>query len=186
VAGIKIILEDAEYPSFLERLGNQPGCEVVEEEPHRGDYNAINLLVKHTPEKGAVLEHPLSDAALRLVEKRGMDPERANRGFMEFVQAGEDHVHIEVIVSTYQEMLESEIGRCMHEDRIIQQRMAQDYRGHLAKNIEYLMVYLFNCAVSPQTEIGELPIKLWNRYLPDTFDDLIRSMFDLPPLRLLE
>jgi len=62
----------------------------------------------------------------------------------------------------------------------------QEYRGHLAKNIEYLMVYLFNFAVSPQIEIGELPIKLWNRYLPDYFDEVMRSLFEIPPLRLVD
>jgi hypothetical protein len=48
------------------------------------------------------------------------------------------------------------------------------------------MVYLFNFAVSARSDLGELPIQLWDRYLPDYFDEVIRSLFDLPPLRLVE
>ena len=70
---------------------------------------------------------------------------------------------MEIIVSDYEEMMESEIGRCMHEDRIIEQRLRQQYRGHLAKNITYLMEYLFTFPSSQQVELGELPFKLWNR-----------------------
>jgi hypothetical protein len=77
-------------------------------------------------------------------------------------------------------MLESEIGRCMHEDRIIEQRLRQPYNGHLAKNIEYLMEYLFVFPYSSQFEIGELPIKLWNRYLPDYFDEVLRKLYHIP------
>ena len=50
---------------------------------------------------------------------------------------------MEIIFSDYQEMLESEIGRCIHEDRIIEQRLYQPYRGPLARNIQHLLEYLF-------------------------------------------
>jgi len=39
------------------------------------------------------------------------------------------------------------------------------------------MEYLFSFAVSFQQDLGELPIKLWNRYLPDYFDTVIRRLF---------
>ncbi|MBW1808891.1 MAG: hypothetical protein JRJ87_11925 [Deltaproteobacteria bacterium] len=186
VAGIKIIMEDDDYCRVLELFNQAPDCEVIEEEPHQGHYNAINLIIRHTPPKSEILARPLGKPMLELIKRRGLDPEQANREFANFVHTGEDQVNIEVIVCNYQEMLESEIGRCIHEDRIINQRLQQEYRGHLAKNIEYLMVYLFNFAVSPQIEIGELPIKLWNRYLPDYFDEVMRSLFEIPPLRLVD
>jgi hypothetical protein len=89
----------------------------------------------------------------------------------------------EIILSTYQEMLESEIGRCIHEDRIIEQRLRQQYRGPLARNIQCLMEYLFTFPSSPspcQCELGGLPIKLWNRYLPDYFDEVLKQLFHIP------
>jgi hypothetical protein len=78
-------------------------------------------------------------------------------------------------------MLESEIGGCMHEDRIIRQRLEQPYNAQLARNIEYLMEYLFAFPASSQLVLGELPIKLWHRYLPDYFDAVLKKLFDIHP-----
>jgi hypothetical protein len=74
----------------------------------------------------------------------------------------------------------------MHEDRIIEQRLRQQYRGHLAKNITYLMEYLFTFPSSQQVELGELPFKLWNRYLPDYFDEVLRNLFRISQGSVLE
>ena len=186
VAGLKVIAEDYDFSRIVETIRKAPDCEIIEEEPHTGRYNAVNLIVRYTPPKDELLQDPLGPTTLNTIAARGLDPDRAGREFADFVHMGEDQVNIEVIISNYQEMLESEIGRCMHEDRIIQQRLKREYRSHLAKNVEYLMVYLFNFAVSARSELGELPIKLWDRYLPDYFDEVIRSLFDLPPLRLVE
>jgi hypothetical protein len=186
VAGIKVILENKDYGKIIKLFQDAADCQIVEEEPHYGKYNAVNLIISFRPDKEEILSKPLSPGMLKLVERRGLDSAQANREFANFVHTGEEEVHIEVIISNYQEMLESEIGLCIHEDRIIEQRLQQEYRGPLAKNVEYLMVYLFSFAVSPQNELGELPIKLWNRYLPDTFDEVIRSLFDLPPMSLME
>lgn len=186
VAGLKVIAEDYDFSRVVETIRQAPDCEIIEEEPHTGRYNAVNLIVHYTPPKDQLLEAPLGPATLKTIAARGLDPDRAGREFADFVHMGEDQVNIEVIISNYQEMLESEIGRCMHEDRIIQQRLKREYRSHLAKNVEYLMVYLFNFAVSARSELGELPIKLWDRYLPDYFDEVIRSLFNIPPLRLVE
>jgi hypothetical protein len=186
VAGIKIISEDPDPKPLVSRLIQIQDCQVVEIEPHRGHYNATNVLVQLRPDKQRLLQQPLSGAFLRLMHSRGLDAEQANRAFAEFVQSGEDTVNIEVIISSYQEMLESEIGRCMHEDRIIHQRLRQEYRSYLAKNVEYLMEYLFALGISPQAEVRELPIKLWNRYLPDYFDDAVKRLFNIPPMNVVE
>ena len=83
-------------------------------------------------------------------------------------------------------MLESEIGRCMHEDRITRQRLDQQYNGQLARNIEFLMEYLFAYPASSQTQLKELPLQLWNRYLPDYFDEVMKALFDIPSVEVLE
>jgi hypothetical protein len=48
------------------------------------------------------------------------------------------------------------------------------------------MEYLFTFPVSGKLEIGELPIKLWNRYLPDYFDEVLRNLFQVPRSTALE
>jgi len=186
VAGLKVILEDANQQHLLALLADMDHCEVVEEERHNGKYNATNLILRFSPPKDQLLIDPLGDKIINIMQKRGLTPDNLNQKFADFVRMGEDSIYLEIIVSNYQEMLESEIGRCMHEDRIIEQRLHQPYCGHLAKNIEYLMEYLFTFPASPRVELGELPIKIWNRYLPDYFEDVVRKLFHVPPDMVME
>ncbi|RJQ86388.1 MAG: hypothetical protein C4519_02080 [Desulfobacteraceae bacterium] len=186
VAGIKVLVEDRFRDEFVADLRKIENCELIEIEEHRGKYNALNLIVRYRPDRQALIAKPPSDRMLHLMQLSGMPPEQVHQQFKEFVLTAEEHVHIEVIVCSYQEMLESEIGRCMHEDRILQQRLNQQYTGVLARNIEFLVAYLFAFAASPQTKIEELPIRLWGRYLPDYFDEVLMGLFDLPRLEIIE
>ena len=85
---------------------------------------------------------------------------------------------IEVSLISYEEMLESEIGRSMHEERILAQRQNQQYQGSLTRNIEYLMDYLFRFALSTTKELNEVPIQLWVRYMPDYIDHILRRLYN--------
>jgi hypothetical protein len=180
VAGVKVVLEPPEQPKLIELLGRFPDCEIVEEEKHSGRYNATNLLIRFRPPREELLAQPLDTEILNIMQGRGISPDDTGRVFAEFVRSGEETVLLEIIFSDYQEMLESEIGRCIHEDRIIEQRLRQQYRGPLAHNIEYLLEYLFVFPSSHQRELGELPIKIWNRYLPDYFDEILKQLFRIP------
>jgi len=180
VAGVKIVLEAPAQGNLIELLRRCPDCEVVEEETHAGRYNATNLLIRFRPPRREILSRPLGPGVLNAMQARGLSASEANRSFTEFVLSGEEDVLLEIIFSNYQEMLESEIGRCIHEDRIIEQRLRQQYRGPLARNIQYLLEYLFAFPSSRQRELGELPIKIWNRYLPDYFDEVLKQLFHIP------
>ncbi len=189
VAGIKVILEEAEQRKLTMLLERLPGCEIVEEERHSGRYNATNLIVRYHPPREAILAPPLGRVLLDVMQGRGFSPDEANHAFAEFGRSGEKDVLLEIILSTYQEALESEIGRCIHEDRIIEQRLRQQYRGPLARNIQCLMEYLFTFPSSPspcRCELGGLPIKLWNRYLPDYFDEVLKQLFRIPTVADLD
>jgi hypothetical protein len=180
VAGVKVILEESEQQQFMTLLNHLPNCKVIEEEQHVGRYNATNLIVRYSPPRKEILARPLGWGLLSIMQARGFSPYEAREAFVKFVGSGEDDVHLEIILSTYQEMLESEIGCCIHEDRIIEQRLRQQYRGPLARNIQCLMEYLFTYPTSRQRELGELPIRLWNRYLPDYFDEILKQLFHIP------
>jgi hypothetical protein len=180
VAGVKVVMEAPEQRKLIELLGRFPDCEVVEEERHAGRYNATNLLIRFRPPREEILSRPLGPGILNIMQERGFSVSEANRSFAEFVRSGERDVLLEIIFSDYQEMLESEIGRCIHEDRIIEQRLYQQYRGPLARNIQDLLEYLFSFPSSHQRELGELPIKIWNRYLPDYFDEVLKQLFRIP------
>ncbi len=180
VAGLKVILEEPEQQRLSEILNRLPNCRIVEEEKHDGQYNATNYIVRYRPSRDAILARPFGQGFLNIMQKRGLSPYEARQGFAAFVRSGEEDILLEIILSTYQEVLESEIGRCMHEDRIIEQRLCQQYRGPLAQNIQYLLEYLFVFPSSDKRDLGELPIRLWNRYLPDYFDEILKQLFHLP------
>jgi hypothetical protein len=186
VAGIKMILEAPQQEQLIALLNRFPDCRIVEQEFHNGRYNATNLIVCFSPDRERILSRPVGGRILTLMQARGSDPEQVQQAFADFVRTGEPSVSLEIIVSNYEETLESEIGRCIHEDRIIRQRLTQQYRGHLSKNIEYLMEFLFAFPMSAQRELTELPIKLWNRYLPDYFDEVLKNLFDIPTNGLLD
>ena len=186
VAGIKMILEAPQQEQLKDVLDRFPDCRIMEEESHDGRYNATNLIVCYRPDRERILSRPVGGRILSLMQARAMDPEQIQQAFAEFVRTGEKTVSLEIIVSNYEDALESEIGRCIHEDRIIRQRRTRQYRGHLSKNIEYLMEYLFAFPMSTQRDLTELPIKLWNRYLPDYFDEVLKNLFHIPSDSLLD
>ncbi|HOI74043.1 MAG TPA: hypothetical protein PLO63_07850 [Syntrophales bacterium] len=185
VGGLKIVWENPSLAPLCETL-SRAGCTIVEQEEHRGQYNAVNLTVRYRPLRELILSPPVRGHTLSYFQEKGWDDASVNHAFAEFVESGEESVILEIIVSTFQEMLESEIGRCMHEDRIMEQRAAQPYRGHLARNIGYLLEYLFTIPEAPPGAAVDLPIRIWDRYLPDTFFELMKGLFRIPSANPLE
>jgi len=185
VAGVKVILDSDETERLLAVLEDH-GCRVVEKEQHQGNYSAINLVVEYRFDKESILSRPLNQRMIRLFRDHGVSEDKANRAFKEFVRSGEESVYLEIIVSNYIQMLESEIGNCMHEERIIRQRQNQRYLGQLAQNVEFLMEYIFTFPASSLKEIERLPVRLWDRYLPDYFDEVRRKLFHIPSVEFNE
>ncbi len=186
VFGIKIIVEDEEQPGLIRLLEESTQCQILEIEHHRGQYNATNVVFRYFPRTDELLAAPLEPDTLQRLAARGMNPANAQNDFRDFVLSGEDSIHIELIICNFEQMLESEIGRTMHEDRIVRQRIQQVYRGPLARNVSYLMEYIFACGISPRTHIDSIPIHLWNQYMPDYFDEVIKDLFHIPNFREIE
>lgn len=179
--GIKIITEGNQYERLVDSLHRSSACNLLEVEQHSGRYNAINLRVAYTIPRELLRKRPPNDAALEVLSFRGIDPATVPQRYAHFLDTAEDHVLLEIIVSDYQEFLESEIGRSMHEDRIFDQRSNDEYKSHLGMNVLYLMDYILSLCLSPQTgEVDEVPIKIWVKYMPDTMDRLFRRLFRLP------
>lgn len=185
VSGIKVILDAGEEDRLIEVLRSQ-GCHLLEQERHTGDFEATNLIVDYPADRERILAQRLPQKIVSAFEAHGVAEDEANREFADFVQTGEDRVRVEIMVSSYAQMLESEIGRCMHEDRIIRQRQGAGYQGHLARNIEFLVEYLFMLPAAPGPFPRKLPIRLWDRYLPDYFDEVKRVLFHIPSVELDE
>ncbi|EGV16588.1 hypothetical protein [Thiocapsa marina] len=183
VAGIKVVMEPGMQARLAEILGGL-GCRLVEREVHRGDYRAVNLLVDYAPDKERILEQGLPEKVERVFRDQGVSPHETRNRFETFVRSGESAVRVEIICSDAEETLESEIGRCMHEDRIIRQRLGRAYQGHLSQNVEFLLEYLFALPAAPEVRLERLPVRLRECYLPDYFDEVKRVLFRVPSVEL--
>ena len=178
VVGMKVIVEDHALEEFLGIVREHPACAITEVERHDGVYKAVNLHVAYTLPRRLLRANPPSDRYLEVLVSRGFVREEITRDYEAFVDEAEPQVTLEIIVSSFQEFLESEIGRCMHEERVLSQRSRPDYRGPLATNVRYLMNYVLSLCRSPRMEeIDDIPIKLWGRYMTDTVSYFIRALF---------
>ena len=179
--GIKLITEEDQYLRLLQVLTNSEDSRLLEEELHSGHYNAINLRVAHYLPREYLLAHPPTGHDLDVLASRGFDPDMVGHQYQEFLETSEDHVLLEIIVSNFHQFMESEIGRSMHEERVLDQRTNQAYRSALATSVRYLMDYMFTLCITPSMEdVTHVPIKLWAKYMPDTMEWLIRNLFGVP------
>lgn len=181
VVGIKLIAEDDQRDRLLKMIEEHPSCTMLEQEAHTGRYNAVNLRVAYVVPRDYLAATPPDRQQIQLLAYRGIDPSHVLEDYQEFLSTSTDHVLLEIIVANYAELLESEIGRSMHEERVLSQRAARDYNSHIATNIRYLMDYILTLCLAPSQEpITDVPIKLWCKHMPDTLDRLVRGVFQLP------
>ncbi len=181
VVGVKLVAEPHEMQRVISGLAALPDCQLVEVEEHTGAYEAFNLHISYRIPKDLLSARPPDERSLRVLAGRGFDPARVPDLYETFLAGAEDHVLLEVIVSTFENVLEAEIGRSMHEERVLAQRSGSDYHSPLARNVRYIMDYMLSLCIAPGVEpVDDVPIKLWVNYMPDRMDDLIRGMFDVP------
>lgn len=173
ILGFKVLCEGQKIAEVAERLADLKECTIEEQETHSGRYSATHFIVRYRWPRDTILLHAPVGRAKQILLERGCSCDISEE-FTAFANAAEDDLVVEVIVCPWEEMLESEIGRSMHEERVLAQRSHQQYQGSIAKNIEWLMEYLFRFGLSPLSSIDELPIRLWGRYMPD-YIDLLHS-----------
>jgi hypothetical protein len=111
---------------------------------------------------------------------RGIPEEELQKGLEPLLDNTKPTINIELTLSTLPDLVESELGNSIHEERIIAQRNSKVYKGYIPMNVEFLIEYLFAVGLSPQISIESLPIKLWGRYLPDTISSHIRELYHMP------
>lgn len=166
--GFKLIGGPELVEKALALVHQAPGVTLVQAEEQVGDYNALKLLVEVDLPPPDELAARLKGFDWSIGRRRGLDPTETEQGFAGYLARGAGAVRMEIILTTYDELMESELGRSMHELRVLRLRQRQTYRGPIAQNAGYLVEYLLALASSPVVEVAELPVKMYGRYLPET------------------
>jgi hypothetical protein len=179
VAGMKIFAE-GEKLSILERgLSDHPTIKIVGTAEHRGNYRANSLILEVSPDKEHICRRYRDGNAWEKYLHRGISEKVLRKGIEPLLDGARPTINIELILSTFQDAVESELGNSIHEERIIAQRDNKAYKGYIPLNVEFLVEYLFAVGLSPEVSVDSLPIKLWGRYLPDTISSQIRHLYHI-------
>lgn len=177
IGGIKIVAVQEALDKLETVLEQQPDLEVVEKEDYKGEYRARSFILKHTWDKEGICKAFVEKEAWRRYLNRGVPAEELALGIEGWLEDAAPDLYLEVMFSTFPDMVESELGCCIHEERILAQRDTKVYKGYIPANVEFLVEYLFSVGLSPKTGVDSLPILLWGRYLPETVISKIRELY---------
>lgn len=185
VGGIKIVGGPECLERLESRLSDLPNFRIVEKEYFDGDYRAVSLILEFQWDSEQVCRRYMESERWATYLNRGIPENELNKGLEPFMEGAARTIFIEVVLATFPDVVESEFGKSIHEERIIRQRQNNTYKGYIPINVEFLMEYLFAVGFSPQIRIKRLPIKLWGRYLPDTLISEIRELYHIPEFDII-
>lgn len=185
VLGMKIIDTGFGEAGIENTVDRMDSAVIVEKEIHRGAYNAVHYVIELKADFDALLAAFKKWANPSILVRRGLPVENVCADFNDFIRTGVDTVQVDLILTTFDELVESEIGRSMHEIRIFRQRQQQAIYGNIPVNIEYILEYMLAVGLSPKVHLDDIPMKIWGRYLPDTLSHLIRELYFLPESTLI-
>ncbi len=185
VGGLKIIADSEKAHRLETILDGDPTIRIQEKENHTGSYQAKSMIIDVLWDREHVCRRFVDQGSWTKYLHRGIPEERLKRGLEPFLVDAKPNLKLELILSTLPDMVESELGDSIHEERIIAQRDNKVYKGYIPTNVEFLVSYLFDVGFSPKVDIMEIPFKLWGRYLPDTLISRTRRLHDIPEYDLL-
>ena len=180
VGGVKIVAGAERLVHLEEALAGHPKVNGVEKTIFSGNYQATSVIIEVPWDLEHVCRRYVESRAWENYLNRGIPETELRRGLEPFLEGARPNLNLELIFSTFPDMVESELGNSLHEERIIAQRDNKVYRGYIPMNVEFLIEYLLAVGMSPKVSIDHLPIKLWGRYLPDTIVEEIRALYRVP------
>jgi hypothetical protein len=185
VGAIKIVADIDALQQLENVLMETPDITVIERENFSGKYQATNLILEVPWNAEYVCQRYRENRAWEKYLNRGIPEEDLRKGLEPFLVDTEPKINIELILSTFPDMVESELGYSIHEERIIAQRDNKSYKGYIPMNVEFLVESLFATGFSPRIDIVQVPIKLWGRYLHETLSTYVRQLYNLPEYDLI-
>ncbi len=180
VGAIKIVGSEDELLNLEKTLAQTPDITVVEREKFSGNYRATNLVLEITWDAEDVCRKYREKRSWEKYRDRGIPEDELKKGLEPFLADADPKINVELILSTFPDAVESELGNSIHEERIFAQRENKRYKGYVPMNVELLVESLFAVGFSPRTDIERVPIKIWGRYLPETLGLYIRQLYNVP------
>ncbi|RLB84011.1 MAG: hypothetical protein DRH17_00590 [Deltaproteobacteria bacterium] len=184
VGGIKIVADPERLARLEHILADHPMISIIDKENHQGDYQAVSLILAVSWDREYVCRRYMDCLGWQKYVRRGIPEAELKKGLEPLLDGAEPTINMELILSTFPDMVESELGNSIHEERIIAQRDNRLYKGYIPMNVELLIEYLFAVGLSPEVHVSRLPVKLWGRYLPETVASNIRHLYGIPEYAL--
>ena len=187
VIGVKVITGTADEAAWLKRaLELRRRTEIRSSEVHDGLYRGTHLQVDlGLPDPELIVER-MRGVDWSFAMERGLSSDCLADEFRGYVLSGSRSFRVELILTTFEDLMESEFGHSIHEARIVEQRGHANYTGRIAQNASYIIEYLLQMAISPTLQVGPVPFKMWGRYLRDTVSQAVaRLSYDESPEWLL-
>ncbi len=168
VIGVKVIGTPSELAEIEAALDAREGTFACESEVHEGSYSGTHYLVDlELPPIEKIITR-FNGIDWSFAEGRGLSAYHLEESLIDFLSSASPTFRIELILTTIDDLVESEFGRCIHEVRILEQRDRATYSGRIAQNASSIIEYMLQLAISPTVRVEGLPIKIWGRYLRDT------------------
>ncbi len=182
VIGVKIIGTPAELERVEASLDGLEYTWAFHRRVHDGAYVGIHQVVDlELPPNEQILAN-MDGIDWSFAAGRGLSLDGLDRRFRAYIESCHRTFRVELILTSFEDLVESEFGVGIHEQRILDQRsLANDY-GRIARNASFIIEYMLRLAVSSAVEVDQLPFKIWGRYIRDTVDHSLRSLNGDPPV----
>jgi len=176
VIGVKVIGTPTELEAIEASLDNLEYTWAFHREVHAGTYEGIHYVVDlELPPNEEILAN-MAGIDWSFADGRGLQTEYLDQRFRSYIESCRRTFRVELILTTFDDLVESEFGVSIHEQRILDQRdLASDF-GRIALNASSIIEYMLRLATSPTVDIEFLPIKIWGRYIRDTLNHAIAEL----------
>jgi hypothetical protein len=185
VIGVKIIGTPGELERIESSLDNLEYTFASQREVKAGSYEGVHYLVDlELPSNEALLAN-MAGIDWSYAAGRGLAVENLEDEFRAYVESCRRTFRVELILTTFDDLVESEFGVSIHEQRILEQRDLAEEFGRIARNASSIIEYLLRLATSPAISVDHIPIKIWGRYIRDTLNYAIASLGEGEPTEWL-
>ena len=176
VIGVKVIGTPSELETIEASLDNLEYTFASHREVHAGTYEGIHYLVDlELPANEAILAN-MAGIDWSFAVGRGLREENLDESFKAYIESCRRTFRVELILTTFDDLVESEFGVSIHEQRILDQRDLADDFGRIARNASSIIEYMLRLATSPTVDIDLIPIKIWGRYIRDTLNYAVAEL----------